>query len=91
MQLGALVEEQTLAIHMLVSEISSLKETVSTMTCKIENHEASIHDLQKKLGEYTEPAVIPKFTPPTLSALRIPGVGRALTSASSTGGSARST
>ena len=91
MQLGALVEEQTLAIHMLVNEISSLKETVSTMTCKIENHEASIHDLQKKLGEYTEPAVIPKFTPPTLSALRIPGVGRALTSASSTGGSARST
>ena len=90
-QLGTLVEDQTLAIHMLVNEISGLKETVSSMSNKIEQHEASILDLQTKLGEYTAPAVIPKFTPPILSALRIPGVGRALASASSTGGSARST
>jgi hypothetical protein len=100
MQLGTLVEDQTAAIHMLVTELtslketvtelSSLKETVGTMTLKIEQQQASIHALQIKLEKFTTPAVTGKFTPPNLTALRIPGVGRTLTS-SKDGGSVRST
>ncbi len=100
MQLGTLVEDQTAAIHMLVTELtslketvtelSSLKETVGTMTLTIEQQQASIHSLQIKLEKYTTTAVIGKFTPPNLTALRIPGVGRTLTS-SKDGGSVRST
>ena len=90
MTLGKLVDEQSRVINMLLDKISHMGEEFTSLKRGQEECQQSVKDLRIEFEARNNSAVITRFTPPTLTALVIPGTVRATTSKSERGG-ARST
>ena len=90
MTLGKLVDEQSRVINMLLDKISHMGDEFTSLKRGQEECQQSVKDLRMEFEARNNSAVITRFTPPTLTALVIPGTVRATTSKSERGG-ARST